>query len=65
MNTFYYETFHSGRNASPHHHVHKFISKMALTALLVPRNRNVPEQPEGHSDFPLAVSIVDLRETYY
>lgn len=45
--------------------VHNFISEMALTALLVPRNRNVPEQPEGHSGFTLAVSIVDLRETYY
>jgi len=65
MNTFYYGTFHSGRNASPYHHVHNFISEMALTALLVPRNRNVPEQPAGHSDFTLAVSIVDLRETYY
>jgi hypothetical protein len=42
-----------------------FISEMALTALLVPRNRNVPEQPEGQSDFTLAVSIVNLRETYY
>jgi len=38
---------------------------MAFTALLVPRNRHDPEQPEDHSDFTLAVSILDLRETCY
>jgi hypothetical protein len=42
-------------------HISMFItiSEMALTALLVPGNRNVPGQPKGHSDMTL--SVVDLR----
>jgi hypothetical protein len=48
-------------------HISMFItiSEMALTALLVPGNRNVPGKPKGHSDFTFAFRIVDLRENYY